>query len=139
MGRVVEKDLLYTTVKGSDEIKVEIPNSELNVSSNLSRGSRSQVKQYLKFKYDAIEKMPELITSIKKEIIASCPKLILDGSSSWRVYFNSYELGYVEVVVDARFRIVPKSNEYYEVRNDVMNAIGRAARNCKVEFQDIPV
>jgi len=80
--------------------------------------------------------MPELISSIKKEIVGSCPKLILDGSSPWRVYFNSFELGYVEVVVDARFNVVPSSNEYYQARQAVMNAIGRAALKCKVEFQD---
>lgn len=74
--------------------------------------------------------MPELVANIKNEIENSCPKLITNGSSPWRVYFNAYNKGSLEVIVDARFRIQPYSSEYYEVKEKVMNAIGRAAKSC---------
>ena len=91
--------------------------------------------QKVQFTYDALESMPILVATIKEEIKSSCPKLITNGSSPWRVYFNSYESGHLQVVVDARFRIQPHSDEYYDVKEKVMNAIGRAAKRCNVKFK----
>ena len=135
-GTVVRMDLLYTIVKGADEIRVKIPNSDLNYKtfSNLSRVHRSQVHQKLRFQYDALDRMPDLVAEIKLEIIKSCPKLITDGSSPWMVSFNSFEARYLEVIVDARFRIKPDTDEYYQCKDDVLNAIGRAVKSCNVQF-----
>lgn len=137
-GTVIRMDLLYTIVKGSDEVRVKIPNSDLNYKtfSNLSRVQRSQVYQKLRFQYDTLDIMPDLVSAIKLEIIKSCPALITDGSSPWIVSFNSFEPGYLEVIVDARFRIKPDSEEYYQCKEDVLNAIGRAVKSCSVQFSD---
>lgn len=119
----------------SDEVSVKVPNSELSANSvsNLSREKRSQVLQKLQFRYDTLDEMPTLVTEIKREIESSCPLLIKNGP--FRVYFNSYQSGYLEVIVDARFRMQPYSETYYEVREDVMNAIGRAAKKCNCQFK----
>ena len=121
----------------SDEIRSKIPNTQLhaNCISNLSHIQRSQVLQKLQFTYDTLESMPLIVSTIKEEIQASCPKLITNGSSPWRVYFNSYESSHLQVIVDARFRIQPHSDEYYKAKENVLNAIGRAAKRCNAKFK----
>ena len=107
----------------------------MNSISNLSRERRSQVIQKLQFTYDTLDIMPELVNEIKKEIELSCPKLITSGLRPLRVYFNSYEPGHLQVIVDSRFRIQPFSEEYYQAKENVMNAIGRAAKKCNARFK----
>lgn len=78
--------------------------------------------------------MPDLVNEIKEEIKKSCPKLITYGSRP-RVYFSSYELGHLQVIVDASFIIQPHSDEYYEAKEKVLNAIGNAAKRCNAKFK----
>jgi small-conductance mechanosensitive channel len=119
----------------ADQLQVKIPNSQLNAQpiSNLTRNKVSRIKQKVRFTYDGLDKMPELIDTIKSEIKSSCPKLITNSRS--RVYFNSFEVGYLEVVVNMKFNIRPRGSEYYACKNEVMYAIARAAKKCNVEFQ----
>ncbi len=134
IGTVVRMDLLYTIVKGEDGLITKIPNSDLNYKtfSNLSRVSRSEIRQKLRFTYDTLDKMPQLVSAIRQEIIKSTPRLTNDNTL--KVYFNSFEEGYLEVIVDAKFSIKPYSDEFVTIKEEVLNAIGRSAKRCNAQF-----
>ena len=135
-GEVVRMGLINTFVKGPDEVTIKIPNSDLNYKTfaNLSRVDKSQVYQKLRFTYDALDQMPELISEIKSGIIKSCPTLVNNVSSPFYVHFNSFEERYLEVIVDVRFKVKADSNEHHQVKEDVLTAIGKAARTCNAQF-----
>lgn len=131
--------LLLSNDVGNDEVVIKIPNSQLADQrvSNLSRLSKSQVKQALWFAYEDIDRLPEIIKQIKLEIKENCPSLITDGSRPFRVHWRDYKDDHVEVVVDCHFQHPPSSDEYWDTRQSVLLAIARAARDVGVPF-DIP-
>ncbi|KAL7545603.1 hypothetical protein ACHAWF_008961 [Thalassiosira exigua] len=135
-GKVVSIGWLSTTIRGSDELLTKIPNTQLsNVRvSNRSRMKFSQVKQELRFKYEDLEKIPDLIEAIKDEIAASCPKVVRDGSRPFRVRWTDYAPDHARVKVDCRLRNSPSGEAYYEARQGILEAIARAARSKGVEF-----
>ena len=79
--------------------------------------------------------MPALLQNIKNEIKASCPKLITDGSRSFRAYWANFEADHLQVVVDAHFMIKPIGSEYHENRQNVLEAIYRAVKKTGVHFE----
>lgn len=79
--------------------------------------------------------MPALLQNIKDEIKASCPKLITDGSRSFRAYWANFEADHLQVVVDAHFMIKPIGSEYHENRQNVLEAIYRAVKKTGVHFE----
>ncbi len=119
-----------------DELVVKIPNTKLADQrvSNISRTNKSQVKQELWFDYEDIDKLPQVIRSIKEEIILSCPHLIKDGSRPFRVHWRDYKDYHLEVVVDARFHLPPACDVYWDNREQVLQAIARAAKKNDVSF-----
>jgi len=125
---------------GSNELITRIPNTQLSDIriSNRSRMKFSQVKQKLRFKYEDLEKVPELVTAIREEIAASCPKVITDGSKVFRVRWVDYCDDHVEVLVDCRLRSPPTGEKYYEARQGILEAIARATRRKEAEFA-VPV
>ena len=78
---------------GSDELITKIPNSQLsNIRiSNRSRMKFSQVKQQLNFKHEDMGRIPNLCDEIRKEIAASCPKVVSDGSKTFSVKWVDFE------------------------------------------------
>jgi hypothetical protein len=93
------------------------------------------VKQTLRISYDDAEKIPKLIANIKQEIKSSCPKLITDGSRAFRVHWQNFEDDHLQVVVDCHFTIKPTGDEYYDNRQEVLNAIFRAVKKTGVQFE----
>lgn len=94
----------------------------------------SQVKQVLHFKYQDIDKIPALMNEIKEEIIASCPKVVTDGSRVFRVRWTGYEHDHIKVLVDCRLRNPPTGEPYFAARQGVLEAVARAVHNKKIEF-----
>lgn len=135
-GTIVQMGWMETIIRGSDEVMVSVPHTKLvkQQVSNLSRVRYSQVYQVLKFKYSDAEKLPNLIASIKDEIVQSCPALIRNGSRPFRVYWNDISAENLEVIVDTHFRIKILSEEYYYNRERVLMAIHRAVRQHGLAF-----
>uniref|UniRef100_A0A7S0BZA9 Mechanosensitive ion channel MscS domain-containing protein n=1 Tax=Proboscia inermis TaxID=420281 RepID=A0A7S0BZA9_9STRA len=135
-GKVEKINLFTTSVRGDDEISVEIPNSQIENEKivNLSRTSNSQVTQKLRYHTNVVDKMPELVAAIRAEIVASCPELISDGSRPFRVHWSGIGEGHVEVEVDCRFRVSPGSDAYCEVRQELLGALARASKACGAAF-----
>ena len=94
----------------------------------------SQVKQNLHFKYEDLEKIPDLVVEIQHEIASSCPKVITDGSRPFRVKWVDFGPNHIEVMVDCRLRNPPMGDGYYEARQEILEAISRAVRKNGVDF-----
>jgi len=120
---------LNTEIRGFDEVITKIPNTQLSDIriSNRSRMMYSQVKQRLRFDYEAIDMIPQLCEEIREEISLSCPKVVTDGSRTFRVKWTDYQSDHVEVVVDCRLRNGPSGEKYYEARQGILEAIARAS------------
>jgi small-conductance mechanosensitive channel len=136
-GSVAKLGWLETVLRGSDEIMVTMPNSDLLSQRvcNLSRIHQSQVKQTLQFSYADSEKLPQLLQDIKTEIRSSCPAVITDGSRPFRCYWTSFQPNYLEVILDAHFRIKPVGDSYHENRQRVLQAIHRAVKKNDMTFK----
>ena len=106
----------------------------------MSRCYLSQVKQTLLFKYDesTFEKLPELLDDIRNEIASACPTLIKDGSRPLRLHMTNILGDQVEVVIDTHYRIKPVGDAYWDNRQQVLMAIGRAVKRSKLEFTAMP-
>jgi len=135
-GTITKLGWMETVLRGSDEITVSVPNTDLvkQQISNLSRVRYSQVKQTLRFKYKESSKLPDVLQSIKEEIRISCPELITDGSRPFRAHWTSFGPNYLEVEVVAHFRIRPIGEDYWNNRQRVLQAIDRAVKICQVEY-----
>lgn len=121
---------------GFDELVTTIPNTQLSDVriSNKSRMKFSRVKQNLHFRYLDLDKIPGLVDEIKGEIAKSCPKVVTDGSHTFRVRFVDYAADHVVVLVDCRLRNPPSGEKYYEARQGVLEAIARAVKRKGVQF-----
>ena len=121
---------------GDDEIVTKIPNTQLADIrvSNLSSLKISQVKQTLHFAYNYLNDIPELVNDIKSEITKSCHKVITDGSRSFRVTWVGYNPAGLEVVVNCKLKVPPKSGAYHTARQEIMEAIARVVKRKGVEF-----
>ena len=135
-GVVVKMGWLETLVRQNDEVMMTVPNSDLASEklSNLSRLTKCQVKQVLRFEYKDINKLPKLCDDIKSEIMAVCPELITDGSRPFRAHWVGYEEFSVNVVVEAHFQIRPLGDSYWNNRQKVLEAINRAVVKNDVQF-----
>lgn len=136
-GKITQMGWMETAIRNSDELTVRIPNTELAGQRvyNLSRTPRSQVTQTLRISYDDASKIPQLLTAIKEEIKTSCPKLITDGSRSFRANWRNYEDDHLQVVVDCHFTIKPTGDEYWDNRQSMLEAIYRAVKKTGVHFE----
>ena len=84
--------------------------------------------------YEDIDKIPSLVTEIKDEIAASCPKVVTDGSRPFLVRMVDFEFECVKVVVDCRLRNKPSGEGYYDARESILQAIARTVKRKNVEF-----
>jgi len=135
-GKIEKMGWFETIIRNSDELVVGIPNTQLSGQRiyNLSRTARSQVKQELRISYDDVAKIPKFIEAVKQEISKDCPKLITDGSRPFRAHWRDYEKDHLQVVVDCHFLIKPTGHEYWDNRQNVLEAIYRAATMTGINF-----
>jgi small-conductance mechanosensitive channel len=133
-GTIKTVGLVETEIVGYDNINVRIPNAHLSQRiSNLSRIKRSQVKQTLRFKYSDLDKLPNVLNNIKKEIQASCPKLIAIGKP-FQAVLTQYEPDHVQALVNCHFEIPPGSTEFVDNRQQVLLSIAKAVKEGGIEF-----
>jgi small-conductance mechanosensitive channel len=141
-GTIEKLGWLETTVRGSDNVMVSVPNADLVKQhvSNLSRVRYSQVAQVLRFRPQDAGKLPDLCQSIRQEIQLACgPDLVLDGSRPFRAYWTDIGPdGSLEVTVDVHFYIRPTSEQYWENRQKVLLAIHSACALHQVELFSPP-
>lgn len=135
-GKVLEIGMVETYIQGYDNIVTRIPNSQMTKSrlSNLSRTTRSRLRQYLRFKHADIDKLPALLEDIKQEIKLACPKLVSDGSKSFHAVLTSFEADHIQGMVLAHFDIPPATGEFTRNRSTVVFAIGRTMKKHGVDF-----
>ena len=130
MGTIVALGWLETTIRGSDELIHTVPNAKLEgiAVSNLSRHQRCQVKQILRFHYEDVHKLKDLMVDMRKEIIAATSEFIVtDGSRPCRVCWTGYGERFLEVCVDVHFEgIKPVGDKYCANREKVLMAIQSA-------------
>ena len=134
-GKILEIGLVDTIFQGYDNIVTRIPNSQLTKSrvSNLSRVTRSRIRQYLRFKHSDLDKLPAVLEEIKQEIKLACPKLVSDGSKSFHAVLTSFETDHVQGMVLAHFDIQPATGDFIRNRQEVVFAIARAMKKHGVE------
>jgi hypothetical protein len=100
----------------------------------MSRLTKSQIKQLIRFKYSDLNKIPVALDDIKREIQNSCPKLIVDGSKPFEAVLIQYEPDHVQAMIKCHFNIKPGSAEYVETRQNLLLSIARAVKNNDMEF-----
>lgn len=127
-GKVMKLGWMETILRGSDNVLTRVPNTLLSSQkvSNVSRIKKSQVKQTLRFRYDDVDKISEIVEEIRKEIKESCPRLITDGSRPFRVFWTNFNEDHLEVMVDTHHNIAPIGDAYWINRQNVLIAISRA-------------
>jgi len=138
LGTVEAIGPLHTFIRGHDEVVTKISNTELEKMrvSNLSLGSTSQVKQMLRFQYSTLKNAGELVEEIKSQIQQTTDKLITDGSRPFRVHWTGFGEEWLEVTVDCRLNIPPLTDEYYDTRQKILQAIARATEKCNARFAE---
>jgi len=136
-GTIVRLGWMETELRGSDDIRISIPNTDLvnQAVSNLSRVRYSQVKQTLRFKYGDRRLVPIVLKSIKEEVRAACPELVTDGTRPFRAHWTDYQAGFLEATVDFHFRIRPVGEQYWDNRQKVLQAIDRAIDKHEIELK----
>eukprot|EP00565_Helicotheca_tamesis_P005881 CAMPEP_0185731754 /NCGR_PEP_ID=MMETSP1171-20130828/13904_1 /TAXON_ID=374046 /ORGANISM="Helicotheca tamensis, Strain CCMP826" /LENGTH=409 /DNA_ID=CAMNT_0028401079 /DNA_START=279 /DNA_END=1508 /DNA_ORIENTATION=- len=134
-GTVHRMTLTHMEIRQSDESIIVIPNNQVFQQRvmNLGKIQRNQVMQTLWFKYDDIDKMPLVTKKIKEEIMESCPKLI-KINRPFRVHWRNIGRDHLEVVVDCRFNIPFVGDENFDNRQQVLEAIWRAVKQCGMKF-----
>ncbi len=133
---ISQKSYVSITSSGEDEILLNMPNAELENMRfcNLSTVSTSQVKQEFRVAFSDIDQISLLVKNIKSEI-EKCPCVIKDGSRPFRVHFTSFGGKSYVISTDVRLNVPPYSDEYYDNREKVLQAIAKAANSCDVTFQ----
>lgn len=129
-GTVVRLGWMETILRGSDEILVSVPNTNLvnQRVANLSRVPLSQVKQVLEVNLDSADQVPVLLRDLENEIRRACPHLIDDGSRPFRIHWTGMKGDKFEITIDTRHRVRPISERYWENRQNVLAAIHRALK-----------
>jgi hypothetical protein len=92
------------------------------------------VKQTLRFSYEDLAKISDIVAAIKMEIKKTCPALITDGSRPFRVHFKDFQPDHLEVGVDCHFDLPPMGNVFWENRQEVLLAISKATQCLGVQF-----
>ena len=136
VGIVEYMGLMKTTIRTPDELTIDVPNNDLANQRlvNLSRATKSQVKQTLRFSYDDVDKLPVVLDDILAEIKTSCPALITDGSRPFHAHWSDYKDKHLEVVVQCHFDIKPTGKAYWENKQHMLQAIDRAVKKNDVQF-----
>ena len=135
-GIVLKLGLVETHIQSFDNLVTRIPNSSITSQKvvNISRITKYQVKQVLRFKYSDLEKLPNLLPDIAHEIQTTCEQVIADGSKPLRCVLTNYEADHIQAEVNCHFTIQPYTAPAIMARQDVILAIARVMQRHKVEF-----
>jgi small-conductance mechanosensitive channel len=103
-GVVTKLGWMETTLRQGDNTVLNVPNAALASQkvSNVSRIRQCQVQQTLRLDYNDVDKIPQLIESIRHEIEKACPKLITNGTRPFRVYWTEFNEDHLEIMVNVR-------------------------------------
>jgi len=137
VGVVERMGWMETTIRLDDEHFLSMGNTELSSKRiiNLSRTKQSTVHQTLRFSYDDIEKLPNVLDNIKASIRNACPELIDDGSRPFRAVWSDYGSNHLEVQVEAHFNIPPISPHYHVNKERMLHAINGAVKEGGIRFK----
>ena len=138
-GKVMKLGWMETILRGGDNILTRVPNTLLSSQkvSNVSRIKQSQVKQTLRFEYDDVDKIPDIVEEIRKEIKESCPRLITDGTRPFRVFWTDFNEDHLEVMIDTHHNVAPIGDAYWINRQNVLMAISRAIKKHNVKLAQL--
>lgn len=140
-GKVIKLGWMQTVLRAPDESLMTVPNKDLADQrvTNMTRVQQSCVKQTLRFKYTDIDKLPEVLESIKEEVKKACPEVITDGTRPFRAYLTGYHSDHVAAQLDFRFRIKPLGDAFHRNRQTVLLLISKVAKQHGVEFAVVDV
>lgn len=137
-GTVKTVGLVETILIGGDDVATRIPNSEISKQriANLSRVSKSQFKQVVRFQYSDLRRIPSVLDTILQEIEAHVDPdaLITDGSKPFRAVLTQYEPDHVQAEITCNFHLKPGSAGFVEARQQVLLSIARAVDHHQIEF-----
>mmetsp|Transcript_101231 Transcript_101231/g.151657 ORF Transcript_101231/g.151657 Transcript_101231/m.151657 type:complete len:407 (-) Transcript_101231:104-1324(-) len=135
-GQILKIGWFQTALRHYDDLIEVIPNSLLGMQcvTNLSRVKRCRVRQELRFRYEDVDKLDDLLAEIKEEIKVSCPKTISDGSAVFRAVWTDFKEDHVRALVEAHFELPPLGNVYWNNRQECLKAIYRTCKKHDVQF-----
>jgi len=102
---------------------------------NVSRTTRAEIKQVLRFRYEDGDKLPALLPDILCHLKAFCPDLITDGSKPLRAVWAGFQPTHLEVIVTTHHNCMPIGQRFWENRQKVNEAIYRAVQEHKMQFE----
>jgi small-conductance mechanosensitive channel len=138
-GEVQKLGWLNTLIRGNDEMVLRIPNTQIARTriANLSRQRLSNVQVTLDISYSEMGKIKQLVGDIRANLLDTLDvydTLITDGSRPFRVHWREVTDTSLQVVVDTHLRVKPFSDDYWNTRQEIFFAIGRAAEKNKINF-----
>jgi small-conductance mechanosensitive channel len=135
-GVVTKLGWIETTLRQGDNTVLNVPNAALASQkvSNVSRVRQCQVQQTIRLLYDDVDKIPQLIESIRNEIEEACPKLITDGTRPFRVHWTEFNEDHLEIMVNTHHNLAPMGDAYWKNRQAVLMAIARAVKKHDIEL-----
>lgn len=138
-GEVQKLGWLNTLIRGNDEMVLRIPNTQIARTriANLSRQRLSNVQVTLDVSYSEIGKLKQLVGDIRANILDALDtydNLITDGSRPFRVHWRDITETSLQVVVDTHLRVKPFTDDYWNTRQEIFFAIGRAAEKNDITF-----
>lgn len=138
-GTVTKLGWMETTLRNTDNTITRVPNAQLALQkvSNLSRTPQCQVAQTLRFHYEDVDEIPDLLQSIKQEIVKACPHLITDGTRPFRVFWTDINEDHLSVMVNTHHNLPPMGDAYWLNRQAVLMAIARAVKKHNVELAQL--
>jgi small-conductance mechanosensitive channel len=134
-GEIINMGWFDTSVRKHDESVVIIPNGDIMGKPlvNLSRMTLGQFKADISLPYSALDKVGEVIASIKEEL-ARLPGIVISPDRPISVHWRFFEKSRINVVVDAKIRHRGGSPSYLDCCEQANFGIARALRRCGIEF-----
>lgn len=94
----------------------------------------SQTKFLLRLHLYDMQRVKEISAAIREEIVQDCPNLITDGSRPFRVHWTDINSDHLVITVNAHHKVKPKSNQYWDTREQVLLSISTAIARMNVKL-----